>query len=189
MKLRAKRVDDDGVAIGAGGERIVLVDEISGLRSRRESRRLISLAGPVSMARPSAFHLSRPPSSTEAFSKPSDCSIHQNRVAHIGGADRIEHHVAVCRYAVAAERSFELRNSWHHEAKLGAGIGELALQIQKIRARNMSGLESVLSGHGDIGNAAAFGRGFEIGRAVEQAKIGLIEDAGEFRGRDQPVAL
>src|ERR1700730_14062533 len=41
-------------------------------------------AGPLSMARFSAFHLSKPPSSTDALSKPSDFSIHQNRVAHIG---------------------------------------------------------------------------------------------------------
>jgi hypothetical protein len=40
-------------------------------------------AGPASMARLSAFHLSNPPSSTETFSKPSDLSIHQKRVAHI----------------------------------------------------------------------------------------------------------
>src|ERR1700742_3354755 len=45
---------------------------------------LYPLAGPVSMARPSAFHLSNPPSSTAAFSKPSEESIHQKRVAHIG---------------------------------------------------------------------------------------------------------
>ena len=41
-------------------------------------------AGPVSSGRPSNFHLSSPPSSTDTVSKPSDVSIHQNRVAHIG---------------------------------------------------------------------------------------------------------
>ena len=45
---------------------------------------LLNVTRPVSMARPSAFHLSKPPSSTKALSKPSDFSIHQNRVAHIG---------------------------------------------------------------------------------------------------------
>ena len=77
------------------------------------------------------------------------------------------------RYAVTAERRLEMRDIRHHEAKLGVGIGELALQIQKIRARNMPGLERVPSGHGEIGEAAAFGRGFEIGGAIEQAQVGL----------------
>ena len=80
-----------------------------------------------------------------------------------------------------------MRNIRHHEAKLGIGIGELALQIQKIRARNVPGLERVPSGDGEIGQAAAFGRGFEIGGAVEQAQIGLAQNISEFRRRDQPV--
>ena len=45
-----------------------------------------------------------------------------------------------------AKRPLELRNIRHHEAELGIGIGELALQIVKIRARNVSGLERVTSG-------------------------------------------
>ena len=79
---------------------------------------------------------------------------------------------------MAAERRLELRDIRHHEAKLGVGIGELALQIQKIRARNMPGLERVPSGHGEIGDVAAFGRGFEIGRTIEQPQIGPV---AEFR--------
>jgi hypothetical protein len=90
---------------------------------------------------------------------------------------------------VAAKRGFKLRDRRHHEVKLRVWIGEFALQIQKICARNMRGLEGVPSGHGDIGNAAAFGLIFKIGRTIEQPEIGLIEDAGEFRSRDEPVAL
>jgi len=56
-----------------------------------------------------------------------------------------------------------------------------ALQVQKIRARNMPGFESVPAGHGDIGNVAAGRLVFEIGGAIEQPEIGLNEDAGEFR--------
>src|SRR6266704_3460754 len=41
----------------------------------------------------------------------------------------------------------------------------------------------------DIGNVAAGGLVFEVGRTIEQPEIGLIEDSGEFRGRDKPVAL
>ena len=73
--------------------------------------------------------------------------------------------------------------------KLGVLIGELALQIQKIRTRNMPGLEGVASGHGDIGNGAAFRLVFESGGAIEQPKLGLGEDAGEFRGGYEPVML
>ena len=80
-----------------------------------------------------------------------------------------------------------MRNIRHHEAKRGAGIGELALQIQKVRARNMPGFERVPSGHGEIGLAGAFGRGFEIGGAVEQAQVGLTQNISEFRRRDQLV--
>ncbi|MGY4291532.1 hypothetical protein ACVWXO_010798 [Bradyrhizobium sp. LM2.7] len=40
------------------------------------------VAAPVSIGRPSASHLSKPPSSTCA-STPSERSIHQNRVDHI----------------------------------------------------------------------------------------------------------
>jgi hypothetical protein len=86
-----------------------------------------------------------------------------------------------------AERSLEMPNIRHHEAKLGILVGELALQIQKVRARNMPGFERVTSGHGEIGLAGAFGRGFEVGGAVEQAQIGLAQNFSEFRRRDEPV--
>jgi hypothetical protein len=42
----------------------------------------------------------------------------------------------------------------------------------------MPRLKTVPSGHGDIGNTAAFGRGFEVGRTIEQTKAGSIEDFG-----------
>jgi hypothetical protein len=53
----------------------------------------------------------------------------------------------------------------------------------------MSGFERVTSGHGEIGLAGAFGRGFEIGGAVEQTQVGLAQNISEFRGRDEPVTL
>ena len=89
---------------------------------------------------------------------------------------------------MTAERGLELRGRGHHEMKLGILIGELALQIEKIRARNMPGFERMSPGHGDIGNGAAFRLIFEIGGAIEQPEVGLIEDAGEFRSGDEPVA-
>jgi hypothetical protein len=88
---------------------------------------------------------------------------------------------------VAPERGLELRDPRHHEVKRGGLLGELALQIQKIRARNMAGLEGVASGHRDIGDGAAFRLVFEIGGAIEQPKLGLTEDAGELRGANEPV--
>jgi hypothetical protein len=88
---------------------------------------------------------------------------------------------------MTAERPLKLRNIRHHEAKFGTGIGELALQIQKVRARNMPGLERVTPGYGEIGQAAAFRRGFEIGGAVEQAHISLAQNFSEFRRGDEPV--
>ncbi len=86
---------------------------------------------------------------------------------------------------MAAERRLELRDIGHHEAKLGALLGELALQVEKVGARNMAGREGLVAGHREIGDAAALGRRFEIGRAVEQPQIGPIEDAGKFHCADQ----
>ena len=88
-----------------------------------------------------------------------------------------------------AERGLELGEFWHHEVELGVPVGELALQIQKIRTRNMPGLERVLAGHGDIGDVAAFRLVFESGGAIEQPKLGLLEDAGEFRGGYETIVL
>ena len=61
----------------------VAVGEKSRTRFGGEGGRWIALGAPLSSGRVSACHLSRPPSSTAALSKPSDRSIHQNRVAHI----------------------------------------------------------------------------------------------------------
>ena len=143
-----------------------------------------AFAGPVSMARPSIFHVSRPPSSTEAFAKPSDCSIHQKRVAHIGVPmlySTTWQQLAVGRHAVMAERRLELRDGGHHEMQRGVLIGELALQIEKIGARNMPGLECVTSWNRDVRVVAAFRGGFEIRRAIEQPQVGPIEQTSEFR--------
>ncbi len=67
--------------------------------------------------------------------------------------------------------------------------GKLALQVEKVRARNVPGLEGVTPGHGEIRHAAALGRGFEIGGAVEQPEIGLVEYVSEFRRADEPVVF
>ena len=68
---------------------------------------------------------------------------------------------------MAAKRGFKLRDRRHHEVKLRVWIGEFALQIQEVGARNMRSLEGVPSGHGDIGNAAAFRLIFKVGRTIE----------------------
>ena len=88
---------------------------------------------------------------------------------------------------MSAEGGLELDDLWHHEMKRRVRLRELALQIEKIRAGNVAGLERALAGHGDIGNVAAFRLVFEIGGAIEQPKLGLAEHAGEFRGSDEPV--
>src|SRR6478672_4076360 len=46
VELRSQRVDDDGVAVGAGLQRFPAVDEIARLRFRGERRRRIALGGP-----------------------------------------------------------------------------------------------------------------------------------------------
>ena len=154
VELRAERVDDDGVALGAGGEHLVLVDEKSGLRFCREGRRRISLRRPGLDAR------GLPPSICRGRRR----APRRSRSRAIAASTRTASPTSACRwsrarpgcprrYAVTAERGLELRDRRHHEAQLGVWIGELALQIQKIRAGNMPGLERVPSGHGDIGNA------------------------------------
>ncbi len=90
---------------------------------------------------------------------------------------------------MAAERGLKLRGRWHHEVKRRILVGEFALQIQKIRSRNVRRFEGVPSGHGDIGNVAAGRLIFEVGCTIEQPQIGLIEGGGEFRGRHKLVAL
>jgi hypothetical protein len=89
--------------------------------------------------------------------------------------------------AVTSERSLELGHFRHHEAEFRLLVGEFALQIEKIRAGNMPGLEGVVSRHRKIGNIAALGCGFEVGGAIEQAQIRLFEPAREFRCGDQLV--
>ena len=113
------------------------------------------LAGPVSTARPSAFHLSKPPSSTATLSKPerSQHPPEPRRPHH--GADAVEHHAIVGADAMAAERGLELAMRRHHEAQLRLLIGEFALQIEKIRAGNMPGLEGVGPGTARTDVAAA----------------------------------
>jgi hypothetical protein len=90
---------------------------------------------------------------------------------------------------MTAERGLELRDRRHHEVKRRVLVGKFALQIQKIRSGNMPGLEGVPPGYGDIGDIAAGRLIFEIGRAIEQSHIGLVEDGGEFRSGDKLVAL
>ena len=166
-----------------------LVDEISGLRFRGEGRRRISLCRPgldrAALGLPfvEAAVQHRRLFEAERFQHPPE-----PRRPHCG-ADRVQHDQAVGADPVAAERGLELRDGRHHETQFGILIGEFALQIEKIRARNMPGLEGVPSGHGDIGNGAAFGLVLEIGRTIEQPEIGMIEDTGEFRRGDKPVAL
>ena len=85
------------------------------------------------------------------------------------------------------EGAFKMRHIGHHEAQRSIRVGELALQIQKIRARNMPGLERVTPGHGKIRLVAALGGGFEIGGTIEQAQVCLTQHVGEFRGGDEFV--
>ncbi len=82
---------------------------------------------------------------------------------------------------MAAKRCLKLRDRRHHEAQLRVLVGEFALQIQKVRSRNMRSFEGVPSGYGDIGNIAAFRLIFEVSRTIEEPQIGLIEDGGKLR--------
>ena len=84
MELRAERIDDDGVWSLIAASTSSLPTKKPALGFAVNVAGGYPLAAPVSIGRPSAFHLSKQPSSTAALSKPSDLSIHQNRVAHIG---------------------------------------------------------------------------------------------------------
>src|SRR5437868_7783514 len=187
VQLRVERVDDDGVAIGGGSKDVVLADEISWSWVRGKRRRRIAFRGAglerAALGLPfveaavehgrvlKAQRLKHPPESGRPH----------------GRADRIQNHTAARSNAVPAEGGLEPGDLWHHEVKRRVRLRELALQIEKIHTRNVAGLERMLAGHGDIGNATAFGLVFEIGGAIEQPKLRLAEHAGEFRGGDEPV--
>ena len=90
-------------------------------------------------------------------------------------ADRVEHHPAVVADAVAAERRLELRDIGHHEAKLG-------ILDRRTRPANR---ENPRPEYARPRTCAARARryrerrclraGFEIGRAIEQPQIGLMQ--------------
>src|SRR6478609_8846981 len=86
---------------------------------------------------------------------------------------------------MTSERGFELRRRGHHEAQPGVGVGELALQIEEIRARDVPGLERVAARDDLVGRGAARRQIFEPRRAIEDAQAALAQAASEFRGADE----
>src|SRR5882757_7186816 len=189
VELRAERIDDDGVAISARRKRLVLVDEISPLGFRGEARRWISLRWPgfygAALRSPlvqSAVQHGNVLKTQRTQHPPESRRPHRR-------ADAVEHHLTLRADPMATKRGLKLRGRRHHEVKRRILVGEFALQIQKIRSRNVPSLKGVPSGHGNIGDVAAGRLIFEVGGTIEQPQIGLIEDGGEFRGRNKLVAL
>jgi hypothetical protein len=169
--------------------RLVLVDEISPLGFRGEARRRISLRRPgfdgAALRFPfvqSAIQHGNVFITQRAQHPPESRRPHR-------GADAVKHHLAVRADAMAAKRGLKLRGRRHHEVKRRVLVGEFALQIQKIRSRNMPSLKGTPSGYGDIGNVAAGRLIFEVGGTIEEPEFWLIEGGGEFRGRHKLVAL
>ena len=105
------------------------------------------------------------------------------------GADAVEHDARAVAEAVAAERRRELRRRRHHEAEFCGGVGELALQIEKIRARDVRFFERMPARHRQVGVIAAGRRRFEIGRAVVDPKVRLAEDRRKLFGADQSLRV
>src|SRR6185295_4228471 len=140
MKLRAERVDDDRALLGRGRERLVLVDEKSRFRFGCKCGRLVSLRR--SGFERAAFKLPFVETAVEYrdILEAERCQHPPEPRRPHRGADAVEHDLAFVGYAVAAERALEESHIRHHEAERGAGIRELALQVQKTRARNMPGL-------------------------------------------------
>src|SRR5215510_7179121 len=80
------------------------------------------------------------------------------------------------------EAAFEDRGHRHHEVKLCAGVGELALQVEEIGPGDVSSFECRPPGYRHIRLIAASGRRFEIGRAIKYPKIRLTEIASKALG-------
>ena len=75
---------------------------------------------------------------------------------------------------MATERRLKLRASGIMK-RSRVLVGELALQVEEIRAGDMPGLEGVPPGHRDIGNVAAF-RLISDRSCNRTAEIGPMQD-------------
>src|SRR5262249_36305549 len=171
VELGTQRVDDHGVCCFGGGQHVLLVDKKAGARRSREIARRIA-------ARRTAF--GRPPLALPAI----EAAVEHRGAVEAQGfehppearrphhrADAVEHDARPGREPVASEGRLELRGRRHHEAKPCGLIGELALQVEEIGARNMRVLERFPPGNGDIGIVAARRRRFEIGRTIVDSQI------------------
>ncbi|MGY3108964.1 hypothetical protein ACVWW7_005591 [Bradyrhizobium sp. LM6.9] len=97
----------------------------------------------------------------------------------------VEHDGLASIEAVAAEGGLQLGYARHHEELLRGGVGELALQVEKIGARDVAGLERLVAGDGAIGHVAARRHRLVVGRAVVEAEIGVAELGCELLGGDE----
>ena len=104
-------------------------------------------------------------------------------------ADAVEHDARALADAMAAERGGKLGDRRHHEAEPRGLVGELALQVEEVGARDMRRLEAAAAGHRDIGIVAA-GRGrLQISRAVIDPQVRAAEVARQGVGAYQGVGF
>jgi hypothetical protein len=84
-----------------------------------------------------------------------------------------------------SEGDLQLCRSRHHEAQLRVLLGEFALNIEKVRAGNMCGLERVQPGYSDIRGVASQRLVIESGCTIENAKVGLMQNSHKlFRANE-----
>jgi hypothetical protein len=76
---------------------------------------------------------------------------------------------------VPSEGDLQLRRARHHEAEPRVLIGVFALNIEKVRAGDMCGLERVQPGYSDIREIASRRLVIEAGRTIEKAKVALMQ--------------
>lgn len=86
---------------------------------------------------------------------------------------------------MASEGDLQLRRSRHHEAQPRVPLGELPLNIEKVRTGNVGGLERIQPGYSDIRDVASRRLVIEAGRTIENAKVGLMQNSRKlFRANE-----
>src|SRR5215510_564718 len=182
VELRAERIDDGGFLPAEGRRNRAAVDEVARPRPCRKGRRRIAPRRPTfdrtTFGNPlvEAAVENRRIVKSQRFQHPP-----KTRCPH-HAANAVEHDAHAGTDSMPAKRGFEGRGHRHHEVKLCAGVGELALQVEEIGPGDVSSFECRPPGYRHIRLIAASGRRFEIGRAIKYPKIRLTEIASKALG-------
>src|SRR5215469_7898975 len=109
---------------------------------------------------------------------------HPCRPPRIGGA--VEHDTRILVDAKVAHRYSECIRRGQHETKAMVLFRKIALQVDELCAGNMALFEIGPTRHNLIGD---FRVGNEMGRAVENPEMGIIELPRQLLGRDQKLGM